>query len=663
MINYIIQLILFQTLFLAVYDLFLHKETFFKWNRIYLLATPILSFIIPLLSLKSLQKTVPQEYIEYLPEVVINPQVYIENSTPFETLLGISTFIFYMGMGFFAILFLVRLTKIFNLIFTSKSIKKDKYTLVLLTKKQSAFSFFNYIFINKHLFEHKDLQIIQHELIHCKHRHTIDLLYFELLKIVMWFNPLVYVYQKRITLLHEYISDAEVVKETDKNIYFNILLAETFNVENISFINQFFKHSLIKKRIVMITKEKSQKMKKLKYLLIAPLLLAMLVFSSFKESAKETLEQFPSIIHEILNEDVLPQELLKKENEAILKSTDTIIQSDDVPFAIIENVPVFPGCEGTQDELIACLKDKIANHININFNSSIADGLGLKAEVKRIFVMFKINKDGNISDVQARAAHIKLQEEAIRVISSLPKMIPGKHKGKAVNVKYSLPIAFKVGANKVNSEIVISYEVETRDNKVEWEYVKGEDVPFAIIEKVPVFPGCEGTESELKACLQEKITNHVSANFNAKLTEGLGLLPGLKKVFVMFKIDKDGNMANIQARAPHKKLEEEAIRVIASLPQMTPGKHKGDAVGVKYALPISFMVEGNVQNDKKKEAVMPESMKKALFILDGKEISKDEMQKIDPNTIKSIEVFKDENAIEKYGKKGKNGVVVITIKE
>ena len=519
MINYIIQLLLFQTLFLAVYDLFLQKETFFKWNRIYLLVTPILSFIIPLLSLKNLQKTVPQEYIEYLPEVVINPQVYIENSTPFETLLGISTFIFYVGMVLFAVLFLVRLATILKLIFTSKSIKKDKYTLILLTKKQSAFSFFNYIFINKHLFEHKDLQIIQHELIHCKHRHTLDLLYFELLKIVMWFNPLVYVYQKRITLLHEYISDAEIVKETDKNIYFNMLLTETFNVENISFINQFFKHSLIKKRIVMITKEKSQKMKQLKYLLIAPLLLVMLLLSSFEDKSKETLEQVPLLINEILNEDALPLELTAKESKSVLKTSDTI-----------------------------------------------------------------------------------------------------------------KPI-----------------EIEA--------------IPFATIENVPVYPGCEGTEEELKACLQAKISNYVNANFNAKLGKELSLDPGLNKVFVMFKIDKEGNIADVKSRAKHKELEEEAIRVITSLPKMLPGKQNGETVGVKYSLPIAFMVEGKSQNNNKKEAVMPNSMKNVLFILDEKEISYEEMQKIDPNTIKSINVFKDEKAIEKYGEKGKNGVLVITIKE
>ncbi len=501
MINYIIQLLLFQTLFLVVYDLFLQKETFFKWNRIYLLSTPILSFMIPLMKLESFQKSVPQEYIEYLPEVVINPQVYIENSTPFETLLGISTFIFYVGMGLFFILFLVRMTKILKLIFLSKNIKKDNYTLIVLDEKQSAFSFFNYIFINKHLLENNDLQIIQHELIHCKHKHTFDLLYFELLKIVLWFNPMVYVYQKRITLLHEYISDAEVVKETDKNQYFSKLLAETFNVENISFINQFFKHSLIKKRIIMITKEKSQKMKQLKYLLIAPLLLGMLVYASCSDDIQANIEQ----IENVLKEENIPSEgrYFRAENGFILftgthlagqvvpfeeytekekeifnkfknienqkiemslvidtngdrvyfmktnhfnKSSDKIVveYDDSVPFSKIENAPVFPGCEGTQEELRACLQEKITTHVNTNFHVKMANNLGLQSGLKRIFVMFKIDKEGNVTDVQARAPHQDLADEAIRVINLLPQMIPGKQKGETVGVKYSLPIAFKV---------------------------------------------------------------------------------------------------------------------------------------------------------------------------------------------------------------------------
>ncbi|MDF1516932.1 MAG: M56 family metallopeptidase [Lutibacter sp.] len=501
MINYIIQMLLFQTLFLAVYDLFLQKETFFKWNRIYLLATPILSFIIPLLRFEGIQKSVPQNYIVYLPEVVLNPQIYIEKSVSFETGFNIFPIIFYVGIALFTIIFLVRLTIILKLILTNKKIKNDNYTLIVLTKKQSAFSFFNYIFINSHLLEKQDLQIIQHELVHCKQKHTLDLLYFELLKIVLWFNPLVYVYQKRITLLHEYISDAEVVKESDKQTYFNKLLAEAFNVENISFINQFFKHSLIKKRIVMITKEKSQKMKQLKYLLIAPLFLAMLVYVSCSDDIQANIEQVENALKEenipsegkyfraengfilftgthLAGQVVPVEEYTEKEKEVFNKFKnienqkiemslvidangdrvyfmktnhfkkvgDKIEDENDgsVPFAIIENVPVFPGCEGTQEELRTCLQEKITNHISANFNSDLAKGLELTAGIKKIFVMFKIDKEGNIVDVQARGPHQSLADEATRVINLLPKMIPGKQKGESVGVQYSLPIAFKV---------------------------------------------------------------------------------------------------------------------------------------------------------------------------------------------------------------------------
>lgn len=116
-------------------------------------------------------------------------------------------------------------------------------------------------------------------------------------------------------------------------------------------------------------------------------------------------------------------------------------------------------------------------------------------------------------------------------------------------------------------------------------------VPFAIIENVPVFPGCEGTQEELRTCLQEKITNHISANFNSDLAKGLGLKAGIKKIFVMFEIDKEGKITDVQARGPHQSLADEATRVINLLPKMMPGKHKGDAVGVKYTLPIAIKVE------------------------------------------------------------------------
>jgi protein TonB len=127
-------------------------------------------------------------------------------------------------------------------------------------------------------------------------------------------------------------------------------------------------------------------------------------------------------------------------------------------------------------------------------------------------------------------------------------------------------------------------EVEEDDDIIE-------DVPFAIIEDVPVFPGCKGSKAQLKECLQEKITQHVNRKFNSELASDLGLTPGIKRIFVMFKIDKTGNITDVQARAPHKRLQDEAIRVVESLPKMIPGKQRGRPVGVKYSLPIAFKVE------------------------------------------------------------------------
>lgn len=118
-----------------------------------------------------------------------------------------------------------------------------------------------------------------------------------------------------------------------------------------------------------------------------------------------------------------------------------------------------------------------------------------------------------------------------------------------------------------------------------------EDVPFFVIEKVPTFPGCTGTKEQLRDCLQKAINNHVSKNFNVDLAQDLGLTSGKKRIFVMFTIDKNGSITDVRSRAPHKRLQKEAERVIKSLPKMKPGEQRGKTVGVKYSLPIIFQVK------------------------------------------------------------------------
>ena len=127
-----------------------------------------------------------------------------------------------------------------------------------------------------------------------------------------------------------------------------------------------------------------------------------------------------------------------------------------------------------------------------------------------------------------------------------------------------------------------------KEQKVEEDVV--EDIPFFVIEEVPKFPGCQGNNEQLKQCMQEKIQAFVSQNFNSEIAQDLGLEPGTKRIFVTFVIDKNGNIANIESRAPHKSLQLEAKRVVKSLPKMEPGRQRGKPVRVKYSLPIVFQV-------------------------------------------------------------------------
>ena len=124
---------------------------------------------------------------------------------------------------------------------------------------------------------------------------------------------------------------------------------------------------------------------------------------------------------------------------------EIIVEEDvEVPFAVIENVPVFPGCErGNNAKKRKCMSEKIAKFVQRKFNTELAGDLGLSGR-QRISVIFKIDKSGNVTGVRARAPHPRLEKEAQRVINLLPKMQPGKQRGKAVIVPYSLPIIFQV---------------------------------------------------------------------------------------------------------------------------------------------------------------------------------------------------------------------------
>lgn len=455
MLTYIIQVILFQAIFLAVYDFFLSKETFFSKNRWYLLTTAILSFIIPFIKIPTFQKVASEEFSVYLPEIVLSPQSVIEQTMAYRSISASENYmsvVLLTGVALFMLLFLIKLGRLVFLIYSHKRERKYNHTLIILPNTKKAFSFFNYIFLGKDISKEKIDSIISHELVHSRQKHTVDLLFFELLKIVMWFNPMLYVYQKRITVIHEYISDASVIENTSKETYVNKLISDLFDVSNMSFINQFYKHSLIKKRIKMIMKEKSTQIKQVKYLLLAPLLLGMLFYTSCLPSpqegnmAKENIRLKDSI-KEFKRKDSIQTALigfLKNKNTSVVDKDLGIKgeeNTEEVSFSIIETSPTFPGCEDGDKK---CFNKNLQRHVFKNFDSDLPNELQLSSGRKRIVMLFKIDKKGNVIDIKIRAPHKKLEKECIRILEMLPVMKPGKQRGKEVTVKYTLPMRVDV---------------------------------------------------------------------------------------------------------------------------------------------------------------------------------------------------------------------------
>lgn len=476
MLHYIIQVLAFQLLFLIAYDLFLKKETFFQWNRVYLIATSVLSFVVPFLKVGAISRAIPKEYMVQLPTVLLGDlstssfmtqgeEVLIsaQNATTFWNFSEILLTIWGAGAAIATGLLVFKIYKVSKLKKKGTLSETKGINIVVLPETDVAFSFLNTMFIGAQISETHRKDVLLHEEIHIKQRHTLDLLLFELLRIVAWFNPLVYVFQNRMEALHEYIADRGVAKQKEDVSYYETLLAQVFKTEKISFINTFFNHSLIKKRIIMLQKSKSNRLFQLKYLVLIPMVFGMLIYTSCtsETSVSENnslTEKVADLTAEIESKEQLTQEeydvfveLMKKASLKSAGLNGEITQreylqgkanTDGVSFDVIEKVPTFPGCSGSSEELKKCFSQSLSSFVGENFDTKVAPKE--LTGVQQIYVQFMIDKNGEVSDLKARAPHPSLKEEALRVVSSLPTMQPGEQGGKQVGVLYSLPIKFKI---------------------------------------------------------------------------------------------------------------------------------------------------------------------------------------------------------------------------
>ncbi len=548
MVHYILQTIVFQLLFLVAYELFLKKETFFNHNRVYLLCTAIISVILPVIKITVFKQIIQKQFVIALPEVFLTNTTsntaapiitFIDEVTPkalsFHAILNLVLFI---GMGVATLIFIYKLTTVFLLIRKSNKQKKENFTIVNLPNSKAAFSFFSYLFLGNEIKPQDKVHVLKHESIHIAQKHSYDLLYFELLRIVFWFNPLIYRYQKHITVLHEFIADNKAIKTTEKKAYYQSLLSQVFETKNVSFINTFYKQSLIKKRIVMLSKSKSNQNSKIKYTILIPLIFGMLLYTSCQSEAAAEKEDInlnkltfsvPIQLGSGSNnrDDYRAFEYIEKEMVSVLKSNPDYVRWVKVNPRSIEF-----SVHSKQEE-------RPEHYLNLKGFDGVDKGLSFYLSYVEAL------RNGNFTGSEDEEVIIEVQEIIFENIEKVPF-------GEAVEV---------------------------------------EEVPFALIDESPIFIGCENlSEAERKQCFIEKIRTLISGNFNPELGKIQGL-KGRQQINVIFKIDAEGNVSNIKTRAAHPNLEQEAKRVIQLLPKMKPGKQNGTAVMTSYSLPIILDVD------------------------------------------------------------------------
>jgi len=444
-------------LFYLFYRLFFDRDTFWNTRRFYLLFSIVVSFVYPYFSIESwLQSQQPMQ-------TIINNYVLLNEFTVTPEK---SFFLFDSGNVFWAVYFVVVLVLLIRMFLQLLSIVRIHLSaerqiiqgikIVAVSKEVAPFSFFRTIYMNPVLHSEKEIsQIMTHELTHVNQFHSMDVLISELLCIVFWFNPFVWLLKREIRQNLEFLADNTVINSGfDSRTYQYHLLQLTYQNPELKLTNKFNVLPL-KKRIKMMNQQQSEKARILKYLLIVPLSMA-LIFTSNAESiisaAKSKLDN-PQTTSKVVKTQMVSAKSTpsapnqqsevvvvgygsKSDEKVAEKSKSSKIENGKPVFTVVEKMPQFPGGDAA---LFKYLGENVRYPVKAQEN-------GIQG---RVICQYVVNEDGSVSDVSVvRGVEASLDAEAIRVISAMPKWTPGEQKGKAVAVKYTLPISFRLESDK-----------------------------------------------------------------------------------------------------------------------------------------------------------------------------------------------------------------------
>lgn len=401
---------LFLVLYLLIYQLILSRYNAFKWHRFSLLILPLIAFVVPFLMNNSSTQSTSNLVFNLAPALVTTekPTSIVQNYSLFT--MGNILFFLWFFVAF--CLFILLIAKVIHLYNHFPAVAKRSKSGIIIhydTESKNAWTFFNHIVLSNKFSKEEQEIILMHERAHAKQHHSWDVLYAGVIKCLFWWHPFIYLWDKDIKENHEYLADAAVTKEIEVNKYCELIVNKSFDTQNIQLANTFFynKSNLIK-RIVMM--KKNQKFGK--YVTLFGTLCVFVAFVGF------TYQQSGNV---------------NFSNEVKQKPIAKRIQNQSPPDSVykyVKNMPKFPG---GQAKMYAFLV-KNTHYPESEFKDSIQG---------KVYVTFVVTKKGNLTHIKIKKGFNEdFNNEALRVVKSMPKWKPGRMNGKKVNVRVILPFNF-----------------------------------------------------------------------------------------------------------------------------------------------------------------------------------------------------------------------------
>ena len=400
---------LYLAVFYAFYLLVMRRTTFFRLNRVAVLAGSLLCALLPLLRVR----TAPHVAVAgplTIAGVEDGGGTIPEASLSWPLLLW---GLYMAGVAVVAVVTLLSARSILRLGRKGECTRKEGFRTFILSGDQPSFTFGKSIYIGREDLE-KQPAIFTHETMHVRCRHYLDLFFFRAVQILWWWNPLVWVMRTELGLLHEYEADEAVIcKGIDTTQYQLLLVRKAVGEQRFSLASGF-QHAQLKNRISMMLKPSSSGWMRLSYLALLPLL-AALVYAC--NPSKNNKVQAPAEETETLE----------------TKAPDTPENGDAIPFNEVEVKPTFNGVDATE------FSKWVNGHLTY---PDAAKQAGIQG---RVTLKFAIDTDGSVTDVVLlRGVDKLLDDEALRVVSNSPKWEPGKVNGEPVKVSYVFPIIFQL---------------------------------------------------------------------------------------------------------------------------------------------------------------------------------------------------------------------------